>query len=158
MPWTQITIEDVLGEFSLQEQQSLIGQNAVGALDGFIRKAVNSARGSMIAGGAPLGPPGTLPESLIPDVIGVIRWRWLSSAPGLEQFKSKERADLYRDGRAALKDVSAGQLKVELPDAAETTNETAVSPVNQIEMASRSTRATTHNVNGRTCSRLNGLL
>jgi hypothetical protein len=150
-PWTQITAEDVLGEcFSNAESQALIGQNATGSLAGMIAKAVNAWRGDITIGGGPLGPDGTLPNSIVPDVQSYIAWRWLSTSPGLEQYKTSDRRDLYKDAMDLRKSIKKGETKVELPDPTDPATAAAVTtpPVNQVERVSGRRTAQPHRLNG----------
>ena len=139
--WIQLTTQDVLDEFSLAEQTSLIGLGAVGTLDKILAKTVGTVRGSIKAGSTPLGAAGTIPEQLAQDVVAIARWRWLSSAPLLQKFKSEDRKKLYDDARNTLKDVSNGRLKVELPDQTFVANADP-SPSDQVETVSALPRTT----------------
>jgi hypothetical protein len=144
MPWATITTDDVLAEFSLAEQTSLTG--ASGALDVILANVVNSVRGQILAGGNMLSSIAqTVPDQLRDEVISIARWRFLSSVPLLQDFKTDDRRSLYNDAMNTIRAVSMGSIKVELPNdaasllAASTTD----SPVNQFEQASRQPRMVT---------------
>lgn len=159
-PWTQIAADDIAGMFSNVEWQALTKQNATGSLVPQIVAGVKAWRGDITVGGGPLGPDGTLPDSVVPDAVSYIAWRWLSTSPGLEQDKTKDRADLYRDAMDARKSIRKGETKVELPDYADPATADALtdSPVNQVERTGGIQRLTACTQGNRTHSRLDGVI
>jgi hypothetical protein len=156
MPWTQITTQDVLDEFANSERLSITGSTAPDSLANILDKACKSFRGAILAGGGRIGAEGAVPDQIVPDVIAYAKWRWLSALPMLEQYKTKDRQDLYKAAEDLRRDIAAGKVKVELPDDQDV--QTVASPVNQIEMASRQERTTARTEGGRTRSRLDGLI
>jgi hypothetical protein len=117
MPWNAITVDDVLSEFNPTEQAKINAiQNAVDNLTPILSRAVNAARGSIIAGGNPVDAAGTIPDQLRPEVIAIARWRWLVALPGVnEALQSKDRRAAHDDAMKRLDDVAARKIKVELP-------------------------------------------
>ena len=130
MPWSTIATSDVLEEFTPQEQAALQTiQNGTSQLGGILAKAVASARGSIQAGGNDLDAAGTLPDQIIPQVVAIIRWRWLVSLPKLKPLQTEERRDAYNDGLKALDKIASGHPKVERPaNAIATTGEIVTLP------------------------------
>lgn len=139
MSWNPIAIQDVLDEFTPQEQAAL--QNIQGSSLVFARilaKAVGSARGKIAAGGNQLDEDGTIPDQMRSEVIDITRWRWLISFPTLKALQTKERKDAYDEAMSALREISKknSDIKVELPNAATAQNNP--SPVNSIAQVSGS--------------------
>lgn len=116
MSWITITADDVLGEFTPQEQAALEGiQGASAQLPGLVARAVNAARGAVGAGGYALGADGTVPEQLAAEVIAIARWRWLIAFPQLQRLQTREREAAHDRGQARLDAVARQQLRVESP-------------------------------------------
>lgn len=147
MSWETIAADDVLEEFTPSEKAAINAvQGADTNLAGILKRAVSSARGSIVAGGNPMGPDGTVPEQIIPDVIAIARWRWLVSLPALKALQTKERKDLADDGKLTLKEIAKGEVKTEIPEE----RIVSTSPGNAVEMVSANER-------NRTAAKLAGL-
>lgn len=147
MSWATITSEEVLSEFTPNEHtviEAISGSTT--ALDSILERAVNSARGSMLAGGNRLAAEGTVPDQIRPEIIAIARWRWITSLPKSGMALATEaRKDAAREAMELLKDIARGDLKVELP----ATAITAATPDNAIEVASANDRrATTTKLDG----------
>lgn len=129
MSWNTITSDEVLAEFTPQEQAALKNiQQAVDNLPGILARIVNQARSSILAGGGRLDALNTIPDQLRPEVIDMARWRWLVSFPTLKTLQTKERKDAADEAKKTLKEVARGELKVEVPGTAIAT----VAPVNAV--------------------------
>lgn len=147
MSWETIEADEVLQEFTPQEKTAINAvQGADTNLAGILKRAVSAARGSINAGGNPMGPVDTIPEQIIPDVIAIARWRWLVSLPALKALQTKERKDLADDAKATLKEIAKGEVKTEIPE----TRIVSTSPGNAVEMVSGNDR-------NRTAAKLQGL-
>ena len=143
--WNTITTADVLAEFSAAEQSSLTGQAASGSLDTILANVVAETRGAITVGGNPVDQTGTnIPDSIRMAVVSVTRWRWISSIPMLQDFKTKDREDLYREGVETLNAVRSGRLRTEQPDNPADLALAPPSPVNSIQTASHQHRMTRH--------------
>ena len=147
MAWNTVATDDVLAEFSTAEQNSLTG--ASGALDVILGNVVNTVRGQILAGGGMLSANAqTIPDQLRDAVIAIARWRFLSSVPLLQDFKTDDRRSLYNEAIETLRGVMSGSVKVEVPtDAASQTlasGGSSGSPVNEVEIASRQRRYVTN--------------
>jgi len=116
MSWISITVDAVLQEFTPQEQAAINGiQGAETNLAGVLARVVNGWRGSISAGGNPLGEAGTIPEQVIEDVIAEARWRWLTGMPALKPLQTGGRKDLYEDAKDRRAKIEAGSVKTEIP-------------------------------------------
>ena len=114
MSWKTITAEDVLGEFTPQEQAALQGiQGANEPLPGLLARVINAARGAIRAGGYALGDEGTVPDQLESDVVAIARWRWLIAFSQLQRFQTPERRAAHDLGQARLDAVARQQLSIE---------------------------------------------
>src|SRR5579863_94327 len=118
MSWNTIATTDVLDELSPQETAAFNAiQGASTTQDNILTRVVNSARGSLKAGGNQLDVPGTIPDQLRNDVIDITLWRWLKKFPALKNLQTRERKDSYDDAMTRLQDVAVGKFKIELPAA-----------------------------------------
>lgn len=149
MSWSSITSDEVLSEFTPTERtiiETISGSTT--ALDSILDRAVNSARGSMLAGGNRLSAAGTVPDQIRPEIIAIARWRWITSLPKSGMALATDaRKDAHREAMDLLKEIARGDLKVELP----ATAIDAATPDNAIEVASANDRRAT-------TSKLDGLL
>lgn len=90
-------------------------QGGPAALPGIIAKSIAEARGYIQAGGNDLDAVGTVPQQVIPHVIAIVRWRWLTSVSALQKLQTDARRDAYRDAMKALSAIGDGHPKVERP-------------------------------------------
>lgn len=147
MSWETVSAADVLEEFTPQEKAAINAvQGADTNLDGVLNRTVKAARGSISAGGNPMAPGDTIPEQLIPDVISIARWRWLSSLPTLKALQTDARKDLAKEAAATLTKIAMGDLKTEIP----AERIVSTSPGNAVERVSGNDR-------NRTAAKLSGL-
>lgn len=134
--WNTISAAEVLEEFTPQEKATLENiQGATNSLGKIVARAINKVRGDCIRGGNRIGPNGTVPDSLAPDVIAWARWKWLISIPAAKSMQTSERKDAYNDAKQAFLDVAKGEPKVELPDENEVLEVTT--PGNAAELATQ---------------------
>jgi len=116
MAWKTITAEDVLSEFTPQEQATLKGiQGATEQLPGIVGRVINAARGAIRAGGYALGDEGTAPEQFESDVVAIARWRWLIAFPQLQRLQTPERQAAHDLGQRRLDQVALQRLGAEPP-------------------------------------------
>lgn len=109
MSWTTIHHDEVLQEFTPQEQLSINAvQGANIQLGKILGRVVNAWRGAISLNQA-LGAFNTIPADVREDVIAETRWRWLISLPQLKALQTKERQGLYEDALAHLKEIRGGQ-------------------------------------------------
>lgn len=153
MSWREITTNDVLGYFTPAEQamlQNILQQadtlspkitDCVGSVRGFISAGANQLDGASLV---------SIPDQLRPQTIAYIAWEWLSSFPGLEKFKTKDRQDRAADARSLMSEIGsqkADRPRVELPD----TPLAKPAPVGAVQIARRGVR-----VNRRGIERMGG--
>ena len=116
MGWKTITAEDVLSEFTPQEQAVLAGlQGANEALPGIVGRVINAVRGAIRAGGYALGEDGAIPDQFESDVISMARWRWLVAFPQLQRLQTPERQAAHDQSVARLDTVARQRVSVEPP-------------------------------------------
>jgi hypothetical protein len=117
MAWKTVTVEDVLGELTVQEQAALKGIEGAGdQLPLILARVVNAARGAIRAGAYRLGEEGTTPDQLDLEIIAMARWRWLTAFPQLQRLQTRDRRDAH-DGAVARLDMIARQkIAIEPPD------------------------------------------
>jgi hypothetical protein len=116
MPWSTITVDEVLEQFTPGEQAVL--QNIQGAsdtLDKILFRTVRAARGSIAAGGNALGDTDTIPDQVRNDVISLARWTWLTSFPALKSMQTDGRKVAASDAQTRLDNIANGKAKVEVP-------------------------------------------
>ncbi len=123
MSWREIKTDDVLSYFTPAEAATLknILQQA-DTLSPKINDCAASVRGFISAGANQLDAASTLsvPDQLRVYTMAFIAWEWLSSFPGLEKFKTRERGDRARTAQALFERIGsqeANRPRVELPDA-----------------------------------------
>ena len=117
MGWNPIATDDVMSEFSQAEQSSLSGLGDVAGAAGDVTQILNNVIATVhdacLAGGNVVSiVAGTVPDQLRANVIAIVRWRWLSSSPLLDQFKTKDRESLYNDAMSRLEKVEAGTVRI----------------------------------------------
>ncbi len=122
MSWREITTNDVLNCFTPAEQAMLknILQQA-DTLSPKITDCTGSVRGFISAGANQLDANSvtSVPDQLRPQTIAFIAWEWLSSFPGLEKFKTKDRQDRAAAARSLMAEIGSqkpDRPRVELPD------------------------------------------
>jgi hypothetical protein len=116
MAWKTVTVEDVLGEFTPQEQAALKGiQGAAEQLPLILTRVVNGARGAMRAGGYELGEEGTTPDQLDLEIIALARWRWLLAFPQLQRLQTRDRRDAHDEALARLERIARQKIAIEPP-------------------------------------------
>lgn len=128
MPWeTSLTTDDITEQMIPDEVTALQTiQGADTQLQACLTKAIASARSKIKAGGNQVDQTSTttLPDSVVQDVVDITRWKWLSSFPALQAFKTKDRSDAYKDAMAHLRDIASqkpDRERVELPANVDTT-------------------------------------
>jgi len=120
MPWSTITLQDVLDEFTPLETATLQAlQGSTTPLPGILAKTLKKVRSAINAGGNQLDQTGlTVPDSLVDEVIAIARWRWLSSFPALKSLKTTERKEAADNAMKLLERLSsqdADRPRTELP-------------------------------------------
>jgi len=106
-----------MDELTPLERASLSAiQGSQERLTSVLVRVVKSVRGKIVAGDAPLGPDGTVPEQLMNEVIDVARWRWLISFPQLVKMQTRERKDANDKALEELGRVQSGDVKIEDPN------------------------------------------
>jgi hypothetical protein len=116
MAWKTVTVEDVLGELTVQEQAALKGiEGARDQLPLILARVVNAARGAIRAGAYPLGEEGTTPDQLDLDIIAMARWRWLTAFPQLQRLQTRDRRDAHDEGLARLDRIARQKIAIEPP-------------------------------------------
>lgn len=116
MPWNTPSLNDVLAEFTPQEQTALnLLHGSTQPLPAILQRTIAAARGSILAGGNELDAEGTVPDQVLPHILAVTRWRWLTSFPTLKPLQTEPRKAAYEYGLQALDQIAAGRPKVERP-------------------------------------------
>ena len=116
MAWKTVTVEDVLGELTLQEQQALNAlEGASDQLPLILARVVNAARGAIRAGAYRLGEEGTTPDQLDMDIIAITRWRWLTAFPQLMRLQTRDRRDAHDEGLARFDRIARQKMAIEPP-------------------------------------------
>jgi len=116
MSWKTVTAEDVLSEFTPQEQAALKAiQGATDQLPSIVARVVAAARGAIRAGGYELGAEGTIPDQIESDVVAIARWRWLIAFSQLQRLQTNERQAAHDLGQARLDAAGRQQLSIEPP-------------------------------------------
>lgn len=117
MSWSTLATSEILEQFTPAEQATLQAiQGADTNLPAIAGRAVRAARGTIAAGGNPLGAADTIPDQVRDDVIAIARWTWLTSFPALKAFQTKDRKDAHDNGRTRLDAIAAGRVRVERPE------------------------------------------
>ena len=117
MAWKTVTVEDVLGELTAQEQAALKGiEGSGGQLPLILARVVNAARGAIRAGAYRLGEEGTTPDQLDLEIIAIARWRWLTAFPQLQRLQTRDRRDAHDQALARLDMIARQKIAVEPPD------------------------------------------
>lgn len=116
MSWNTLATTDVTEQMTAGEVAALENiQGASTQLQAILTRVTNQAVSQILAGGNPIGPAGTVPDSVAQDVIAITRWRWLSSFPSLKAFKTEDREKEHDKGQAHLSSIAAGKEKTEIP-------------------------------------------
>ena len=142
MSWREIATNDVLGYFTPGEQGML--QNILNQADTLspkITDCVASVRGFISAGANQLDGASltSIPDQLRPQTIAYVAWEWLSSFPGLEKFKTKDRQDRAAEAKNLFAQVGSqkpDRPRVELPD----TPLAKPAPVGAVQIARKGVR------------------
>ena len=117
MAWKTVTVEDVLGELTVQERAALQGIEGAGdQLPLILARIVNAARGAIRAGAYRLGEEGTTPDQLDLEIIAVARWRWLTAFPQLQRLQTRDRRDAHDEALARLDMIARQKIAIEPPD------------------------------------------
>ena len=145
--WSTIQATEVLEEFTPAETATLNNiQGAATNLAGILNRVVAAVRGSIQAGGNPLGDAATIPDQLRGEVVALARWKWLASFPQLKSLQTparKEAADKADDLLKLIASQKSDRPRVAGPD--------GVAPVNAAQKVSGNPRAATR-------TKLNGLV
>jgi hypothetical protein len=136
MSWAALTDDDVLKEFTPQEQNSINAiQGATTSLTAILSEAAAAARDYIAAGDHEVDETaGTVPAMLRPDVIAIARWRWLISMPSLKALQTPERKAAYERGEERLDKIAAGELKVPGSTAGENPSSGTWNSENRLDM------------------------
>ncbi|MGO8678050.1 MAG: hypothetical protein ACLQVX_19580 [Limisphaerales bacterium] len=117
MAWKTVTVEDVLGEFTVEEQAALKGiQGAGDALPLILARVVNAVRGAIRAGGYRLGAEGTTPDQLDLEIVAMARWRWLTAFSQLQRLQTRDRRDAHDEALAKLDRIAQQRIAIEPPE------------------------------------------
>ncbi len=117
MAWKTVTVQDVLGELTAQEQAALKGIEGAGdQLPLILGRVVRAARGAIRAGAYRLGKEGTTPDALELDIIAMARWRWLIAFPQLQRLQTRDRRDAHDEALARLDRIARQKIAIEPPD------------------------------------------
>jgi hypothetical protein len=134
--------DDVLGYFTPAEQamlQNILQQadtlspkitDCVGSVRGFISAGANQVDGASLV---------SIPDQLRPQTIAYIAWEWLSSFPGLEKFKTKDREARATEAKNLFAQVGSqkpDRPRIELPD----TPLAKAAPVGAVQIARKGVR------------------
>jgi anti-sigma28 factor (negative regulator of flagellin synthesis) len=120
MPWTAITVQDVIDQMTEAEVSMVeTAQTVAGTtskLGAILAKVVAQVRDSIRAGGYDLDADTTkIPDGLHNDAIVITRWKLLSSLPELESIASKARSKENDDAVAKLRLIANQEYSVEPP-------------------------------------------
>lgn len=110
--WSTLTIDEIA--LSVPEKAALDAIDA-SQRTGIVDQEIAAARGKILAGGFPLGADGTVPDQVIPDLAAIIRWRWLTTFPHLQNLQTKEREKQFTDAQEAFDQISRGKVRIESP-------------------------------------------
>ncbi|HEV2329244.1 MAG TPA: hypothetical protein VGY56_10690 [Verrucomicrobiae bacterium] len=129
MPWNTLATTDVTDQMTQGEVSALENiQGASTQLQAILTRVTNQAISQILAGGNPIGPTGTIPDSVAQDIIAITRWRWLSSFPALRAFKTEDREKENDSAQKHLSSIAAGKERTEIPANAQTIQ----APVNAV--------------------------
>lgn len=115
MPWNQISVADVLGEFTPAEKATLQAIQAADFLPDLLARVLGQARGSIAAGGYAVGEEGTIPDQLTGDVVALTRWRLLISFPQMKALQTEDRRKAAERAEERFDLVANQKLNVEAP-------------------------------------------
>ena len=122
MPWSTITVDEVLEQLTPAEEATLQNiQGSTDSLPNLLARTVRAARGSIAAGGNPLGTADTIPDQVRNDVIVITRWNWLTSFPALKSMQTEGRKTAASDAQTRLDNIANSKTKVEMPPNADAT-------------------------------------
>lgn len=143
MPWnTPTALQVSTKKMSPQEVAALNAiQGSTTILTDLLADKVNSVRSMIRGAGGQLDQDGTLPDSVIPSVIDIVRWEWISSFPGQKAMLTDARKGAMERADAFLAKVASGTIKVELPAAGQA--QSVAGPVGQIQVVTKQTRSFT---------------
>jgi hypothetical protein len=117
MAWKTVTVEDVLGELTGQEQAALKGLEGAGdQLPLILARVVNAVRGAIRAGAYRLGEEGTTPDQLEMEIVAMARWRWLTAFPQLQRLQTRDRRDAHDEALGRLDMIARQKIAIEPPD------------------------------------------
>ncbi len=117
MSWIAITDAEVLDEITPAENATLRNiQGAVDKLPRILQRVIAKFRGAIQAGGQTLGDAGTLPDSIVDDVVAYARWRFLNSIGAAKSMQTEERKAAYEEAISVLEQLRKGELTVESDD------------------------------------------
>lgn len=118
MPWTTLTEQMVMDQFTELESAAIAAAQSGGAskLPEILEKTLDQIREDILAGGFELDADTTkIPAGLHNDAISMVRWKLLTSIPGLEDLQTEVRRDEHRESLRKLRDIAAGKRRVEPP-------------------------------------------
>lgn len=116
MGWTAITVADVLleGAFSQDEKDMLTAITGTGAsLAKVFDSRLAGVRGVIDASGNSIGAAGTVPDSLRPYFVALVRWDWLVAFPNLTQLQTDARKDAAKTAEDLLLKIATWEISVE---------------------------------------------
>lgn len=110
--WSQLTTDDVLGEFTNVEHTVLVNiQKGSDALSGIITGVVDQVRKAYLDGGrGVIGDEGTIPDGEKPRAIAIARWKLLISFPALKYMQTAERKTAHDDAQSYFMEVAQRKL------------------------------------------------
>lgn len=115
MSWITVSSEEVLSAGS-KERITIANAKNKDDLANLVNDAIQVFRGAIAGRGYPLGPDGTIPAAVKPNVIAFSLWRFVTlGLPKNEMFQTKVREEEYKDARRVLTSISEGKFGIEPP-------------------------------------------
>lgn len=140
MPWNTPTAEQVTANRMTPQEVAALNaiQGSSSILQNLMADKVSQVRSMIRGSGAQLDQDGTLPDGVIPPVMDIVRWEWISSFPGLKMMLTDARKGAMERAEAFLQKVAAGTIRVELPAVGQA--QAVAGPRGQIQVANTTTR------------------
>jgi len=118
MHWNTPTEADVLNRFTPQEQATLKNvQGAVDLIPSLLADQVAAAQGKILVGGYSVGPAGTLPDQIKPEVMALVRWELIGAFPALKVMATEIRKEAAEKASKLLDSISRHGVRIESPTA-----------------------------------------
>ncbi len=121
IPWITITAADFLAQgLNPSEKASLTAlAGAIDNIPAILAAAIAQYRGVISNAGNTLDVDGTIPPSLQPDLLAVVRWRLLIAFPQFKALQTPERKAEYEAAMKRLDEISEQTRAVESPTASD---------------------------------------